>query len=293
MRLRPLLPFAALGVAIFVVSSVLLLSSARDTGLAPATRTAAPAAGSTPRAAPELSKTARMAYWRDGRLWVSGLDGSLRRSVTGVDDLRRISTLRWSFDGERIAFIDAGLAVVVVHTDGSRRDVSLPLLIRDQGWRIADLRWSTDSGRIAATFLQPGDGRADAFVMDLGVPLPTWTRVTATNDLFVGDWISDTELLASTAGGVIAVVDVPRDQAVPLQGNVVRPISGALGTSPVLASDGRIHFLTGRVPTSRDPSLPFITATRASVWSAAADGSDVRRESLTELNDVRDRKSVV
>jgi hypothetical protein len=48
-----------------------------------------------------------------------------------------------------------------------------------------------------------------------------------------------------------------------------------------------VHFLAGRVPTSRDPSLPYITASRASVWSATLNGGDVRRETLTELNDVR------
>jgi hypothetical protein len=107
-----------------------------------------------------------------------------------------------------------------------------------------------------------------------------WTRITQLDDLFVGDWISAEELLAYTAGGVLGIV---RTGSL----NAIRPISGAVGASPIVAQDGRIHFLAGRVPTVRDASLPSITVTRAMIWSAAADGSDVRPERTIELNDVR------
>ncbi len=288
MRLGTLLPFAALGVLIVVVSSAALLSSAGGgipLPVAQPTPTLLPQ--TTQRAVPELSRTARIAYWREEKLWISGLDGSLRRSVTPLDEPRRASHMRWSPDGDKIAFLDTGLSMVVVRVDGQRWDVSLPLVLRDQGWRIADVRWSPDSTRIASTFLRPGDGRADAFIVDLTPALKQWQRITEMNDLFVADWVSNTELLASTAGGVIAVVEIPTGLTLPMTETRIRPLNGALGTSPILASDGRVHFLAGRVPTSRDPSLPYITASRASVWSATLDGGDVRRETLTELNDVR------
>jgi WD40 repeat protein len=288
MRLGTLLPFAALGVLIVVVSSAALLSSTGGGLPLPASQaTPTLPAEATQRAVPELSRTARLAYWRDGRLWISGLDGSLRRTLTPLDEPRRATHMRWSPDGDKIAFLDSGLSIVVVHVDGRRWDVSLPLVLRDQGWRIADVRWSPDSTRIASTFLQPGDGRADAFIVDLTPALKQWQRITEMNDLFVADWVSNTELLAGTAGGVIALIEVPTGSALPMTETRISPLSGALGTSPVIASDGRVHFLAGRVPTSRDPSLPYITASRASVWSTTLDGSDVRRETLTELNDVR------
>ena len=288
MRLAALLPYAAVGALIVLASSVALFSAAPGGSIGPGSApTLAPATGGTPRAVPELSKEARLAYWREGRLWVSGLDGSLRRGVAQIDDPGRVSQMRWSPDGEWIAFVDGGFALRVVRTDGTRRDVELPVTLQGQAWRIADIHWSTGSTRIAATFLRSADGRSDAFVTDLRPSLRTWTRVTQMNDLFVGDWISERELLASTAGGVVAIVEVPDELATGLEPASVRPISGALGTSPILASDGRIHFLAGRVPTSRDPALPFITVSRAGIWSVAADGSDVRREWLGELNDVR------
>lgn len=288
MRLGTLLPFAALGVLIIVASSAALLSSAGGglpLSVVQPTPTLLPE--STQRAVPELSRTARLAYFRDDQLWVSGLDGSLRRSLAPMGDAQRATHLRWSPDGDRIAYLDSGLSMVVLQVDGRRWNFSLPLVLRDQGWRIADVRWAPDSMRIASTFLRPGDGRADAFIADLEPALAQWQRLTEMNDLFIADWVSNTELLASTAGGVIAVVELPAGSPLPMSGARVRPLSGALGTSPILASDGRVHFLAGRVPTARDPSLPYITASRASVWSATLDGGDVRRETLTELNDVR------
>ncbi|MGH2378649.1 MAG: hypothetical protein ACRDGT_09240 [Candidatus Limnocylindria bacterium] len=290
MRPGVLLPYAALGILIAVVSSAAVLSSTGGGLPVPAAEPTSSPQAATQRPVPELSRTGRIAYLRDGRLWISGLDGSLRRSVAPLDDPGRAGHMRWSPDGDKIAFVDAGLSLVVIHVDGQRWDVSLPVVLRDQGWRIADVRWSPDSIRIAATFLRPGDGRADAFVTDLTPALAAWIRVTEMNDLFVGDWVSDTEILASTAGGVIALVEVPQCPACVALDPVatrVRPLTGALGTSPVLASDGRVHFLAGRVPSARDPSVPHITASRASVWSAALNGSDVRRETIRELNDVR------
>ncbi|MEK6619642.1 MAG: hypothetical protein AABZ26_01565 [Chloroflexota bacterium] len=286
MAFRALVPYALAAVLVAGASSVAVLASLRGvSGIAPespASASAAPAAASAPRALPELSKTGRLAYWREGRLWISSLDGSLRRATATVDDLRRIGLTRWSPDGSLVAFVDSGLLLAVVTTDGQRTEFGMPRELRDAGYRIADIRWSPDGRKIAATMLRPGDGRSDAFVADITRPRqpPAWTQVTRLDDLFVSDWVSPDEFLAYTAGGVIGVV---RAGAV----NAIRPLVGALGVSPIIGTDGRIHFLAGRVPVTRDPSLPFVTASRASVWSVDLEGVETRRETTVELNDIR------
>jgi Tol biopolymer transport system component len=279
MRLRALVPYAVTAVIVAVGSSYAAVSTVR-----PAERLAATAAPTateaTVRAAPELSKTARLAFWRDKKLWISNIDGSLRRSVTSIDDLRRVSLTRWAIDGSAVAFVDSGLSLTVVTTEGARTDVDLPIELRNAGYRVADVRWSPDARRIAATLLRPGDARTDAFLVDLTATRPAWSRLTSLEDLFVGDWVSNDELLASTALGAVGVLSARAT-------NTMRLISGVQAVSPIVGPDGRIYFLVGRVPTSRDPSLAYITGNRASVWSAALDGSDVRRETSWELNDIR------
>jgi Tol biopolymer transport system component len=54
---------------------------------------AAGAGSATPGAEAEL------AFDRDGRIWIVGLDGSGLRAVT------RGYTPKWSFDGQRLAFV--------------------------------------------------------------------------------------------------------------------------------------------------------------------------------------------
>lgn len=281
MRLRALAPFAIAAALIAVGSSVAVLSTAREGAIAPLPgATASPTASLAPRAVPALSKASRLAFWRDGKLWVSDLDGSLRQAIASTDDLRRVSLTRWATDGSAVAFVDAGLSLAVVGIDGHRKDVDVPSELRSSGYRIGDIRWSPDARRVAATLLRAGDGRSDAFVADLSAQRPTWSRLTALDDLFIGDWISNDELLGYTAAGVIAVIGANEP-------NAIRLLIGVTGVSPIVGPEGRIHFLVGSVPRTRDPSLPFVTSSRASVWSAATDGSDVRREAAWELNDVR------
>jgi Tol biopolymer transport system component len=280
MALRGLVPFAVAAVLIAVGSSLAVVSTVRPAGAVPAaTETPFPVA-SAARSGIELSRSSRLAFWRDKKLWVSNLDGSLRYAVASTEDLRRVSLTRWSLDGSAVAFVDSGLSASVVTTEGGRVDVDLPIDLRDQGYRISDLRWAPDGRRIAATLLRPGDGRSDAFLIDRAAARPAWTRLTSLEDVIVGDWISNDELLAHTSGGVIGVIGTHRV-------NAMRLISGVQGVSPIIGPEGRIHFLVGRIPSSRDPSLPYITANRAAVWSAATDGGDARRESTWELNDVR------
>jgi len=280
MRLRALAPFALAGVLISLGSSIAVVSTARQSPLTIASSEAPSAQPSAPRALPELSRAARLAFWRDGKLWVSDLSGSLRYAVASTEDMRRISLTRWAPDGGSVAFVVSGLSLAVVTLAGTRTDVDLPFELRTQRYRIADIRWSPNGRRVAATLLQPGDGRSDAFLVDVSAESPQWTRLTTLNDLFAGDWISDDELLASTATGVVGVVTASGQDR-------IRLLSGSVAVSPVIGPEGRIHFLVGRVPTARDPSLPHVTASSASVWSAATDGSDVRRESAWQLNDIR------
>jgi Tol biopolymer transport system component len=280
MSLRGLVPFALAGVLIVVGSSVAVVSTVRPSDAGPAASERPSAAASAVRSGAELSRSSRLAFWRDKKLWISSLDGSLRHAVASTEDPRRVSLTRWSIDGGTVAFIDSGLSVAIVTTDGARVDVDLPIDLRNQGYRISDLRWSPDGRRIAATLLRPGDGRSDAFIVDRTAARAEWTRLTTLEDVIAGDWISNEELLAYTAGGAVGVLGTRAP-------NSMRLISGVQGVSPIIGPEGRIHFLVGRIPTSRDPSLPYITANRASVWSAATDGSDVRRESAWELNDMR------
>ena len=280
MRLRALAPYAFAAVLVFAGSSAALLSSVREGALAPEPSASPSAAPLVVPSMPQLSRAARLTFWRDDRLWVSNIDGSLRYAVARVTDLRRVSLTRWSADGSAVSFVDAGVSLGVVRTDGTRADVDLPLAVRDDGFRIADVRWSPDGRSVAATLLDPGSGRADAFVVRPFDPGQSWTRVTTLEDLFVGDWISNDEFLASTGLGAVGTV---RADGI----DEVRLLSGATGASPVIGPEGRIHFLVGRLPTVRDPSAPYVTASRASVWSVATDGSGARREAPWELNDLR------
>ena len=140
MGIRALAPFALVAVLIAVGSSVAVLSTVRPTSLAPAAATSA-GPSAAPRSGPELSKTSRLAYWRDRKLWVSDPSGSLRYAVASTDDMRRISLTRWALDGSAVAFVDSGLSLVVATTEGARIDVDIPIDLRNSGYRIADLRW--------------------------------------------------------------------------------------------------------------------------------------------------------
>src|SRR3990170_1696569 len=91
MRLRALAPFALAGVLISLGSSIAVVSTARQSPLTIASSEAPSAQPSAPRALPELSRAARPAFWRDGKLWVSDLSGSLRYAVASAVDMRRIS----------------------------------------------------------------------------------------------------------------------------------------------------------------------------------------------------------
>ena len=85
-----------------------------------------------------------------------------------------------------------------------------------------------------------------------------------------------------TGGGVLGTIRTGAPS------NGIRPLTGLAATSPILADDGRIHFLTGSVSsTPRDITLPYLTASGATVWSISIEGTDLRRETQNLMDDVR------
>jgi hypothetical protein len=102
----------------------------------------------------------------------------------------------------------------------------------------------------------------------------TWTRLTTTEDVIAGDWLSEDELLVQTTGGIIGRLRAgDRDQ--------MRPLTGLPGATPLLGDDGRVHFLSGRVAPFAGAAETLVYAAQSSVWSMTADGEDLRREPVT------------
>ena len=281
-----LLPYAVTALLVVVTSVgalVLAVADVRDARDAAVDRAAA-SATIAPRAFPELSRASRLAYWRTdptggADLTVSNLDGTLRRTLARAEAIRRISLTRWTPDGNAIAYVDNGSALVLARLDGTRAEIALGDEARAQGGRIMDHRWSPDSAHVAASVVRP-DLRSDVFLAKAGDR--TWTRSTTLEDAFAADWIGAEQVLVHTGGGVLGVMR-PATQT-----NAIRPLTGVPATSPIVADDGRIHFLTGTVSsTPRDITLPFLTASGATVWSMAPDGADLRRETQNVTDDVR------
>lgn len=282
---RALVPYAATALVV-VVTSVLALgyavSDLRDLRQAATDRAQATATPQA-RSLPELSRIARLAYWRTdpsggGELTVSDLDGGRRRAIARSDSTRRVTLTRWMPDGEAVVFVDNGATLSVVRLDGTRTDLTLPDDARAAGGRIVDHRWSPGGARVAASVVR-ADLRSDVYLASAGDR--TFTRATTLDDMFTADWLADDEVLVSSGGGVVGVLRAGT-------ANAIRPLTGLPATSPILTDDGRIHFLSGAVTaTPRDITLPYLTASGATVWSIAADGTDLRRETRNQMDDLR------
>ena len=268
-------PFAAAALAVVLVSSGLLAYSLRDIqidgGVGPtmnARRSPAPA-----RAAPELSRTGRLAYWRadpngGARLFVQNLDGSLRRQIARTDSLRRVTKTRWGLDGDALSYIDGGVRLAVVRLDGSTAEMLLPGAAVADGRRLVDTRWSPDGMKVAATVKRTSDARSDIWIG--GVTGAELVRATQLDDGVAAQWLDGNELLVHTSSGLIGVL---RDGGV----NLIRPITGMTGGSPLVGDDGRIYFLAGRAAGGPLEADPMVTVT-GSLWSSFIDGSDARKE---------------
>lgn len=283
---RALLPYAVTALVVVGASAAALgmaVADLRDAREAAVDRPfGVPSAA--PRAFPELSRTGRLVYWRGdatgtgGELTVANLDGTLRRALARTGTIRRIGFTRWTPDGESVAYVESGVTLAVARLDGTRAELTLPDDVRAGGGRITEHRWTADGTRVAATVVR-ADLRSDVYVGR--VSDRSWVRATDLEDVFVGEWIENEHVLIYTGGGIVGVLR-------PGVMNAIRPITGLPATSPLIASDGRVHFLSGAIAsTPRDITLPYLTANGATVWSIGVDGSEPRKETQNPLDDVR------
>ncbi|MEA2660636.1 MAG: hypothetical protein QOH08_208 [Chloroflexota bacterium] len=282
---RALAPYAIAAVLVVVVSVAALAAALAAGGLLEQSIVVEASPTPTATRAPlELSRAGRIAYWRTDptnghQLWVSNLDGSQRRAIAKTDALSDVIAMRWSPDGESLAYLDrGGQSVAVQRLDGARVDLPLPRAAAAGTARLIDLDWSTDSRSIAATQRDAQSQRTDVFVaLAAG---GSWRNVTSLGNAFLAQWISADELLVQTLAGLIAVQRA--------DGSRLRPLTGQVATSPFLGDDGRIYYLAGQVaPAIRDATVPVINAGQARVWSMTADGGDVRQETTQFYDDVR------
>lgn len=275
-QLRGLLPYALVAALVVVASVVAIIVSTGGTSSDPAVAvSASPSAAATAsrQAVTDLSATGRLAYWRaepsgDHLLWLANADNSRRRSVAKTDTPSTITKTKWSVDGGSIAYVEGGTRLVVVRIDGATTSYTLAPELRSDSYRIVDHRFSPSGARIAATVQRQTGSQSDIFV---AAPNGTWTRITSVEDAIAGDWLDEDELLVQTTGGVISAVRAGGT-------NQFRPLTGLQASSPVVGSDGRVHFLAGRVTQFASASETFVFAAAANVWSMTADGTEVRRE---------------
>ena len=276
---RGLIPYAALAVLIVGATIFALVTTtlAVPMALAPAQASASPsAAGSAIRPSTDLSASGRLAYWRqevngDYLLWLANADNSRRRSVTKADQPNAVSRTKWSADGSAVAYVESGVRLVVVRVDGTKSTYTLAPELRADGSRIVDHRFSPSGARIAATVQRTTGSQSDVYVSGVG---GTWTRLTTTEDALASDWLTEDELLMQTTGGIIGRLRASgRDQ--------IRPLTGLPGATPLLADDGRVHFLSGRVAPFAGASETLVYSAQSSIWSMTADGEDLRREPVT------------
>ncbi len=275
-QLRGLLPYALVSALVVVASVVAIIVSTTSTPggtevAASASPSAAPSA-SRP-AVTDLSATGRLAYWRaepsgDHLLWLANADNSRRRSVAKTTTPSTITKTKWSVDGNSIAYVDGLTRLVVVRVDGATTSYVLPPALRSDSFRIVDHRFSPSGSRIAATVQRQTGSQSDIYI---ATAEGTWTRITNVEDAIAADWLDEEELLVQTTGGVISAV---RASGM----NQFRPLTGLQASSPVIGSDGRIHFLAGRVTQFAGASETYVFAAAANVWSMTVDGTDVRRE---------------
>jgi len=257
-QLRGLLPYALVALLVVVASVVAIVLSTTGTPGGPnAAATASPsaAASASRQAVTDLSVNGRLAYWRaepngDHLLWVANADNSRRRSVAKTDNPNAITKTRWSVDGNAVAYVEGGIRLVVVRIDGATTSYTLAPELRADSYRIVDHRFSPSGARIAATVQRQTGSQSDVYV---GAANGTWTRITTVEDAIAADWLDEDELLVQTTGGVVSAVRATGT-------NQFRPLTGLQASSPVIGSDGRVHFLAGRVTQFAGATAPTCDA---------------------------------
>jgi Tol biopolymer transport system component len=274
-QLRGLLPYALVSALVVVASVVAIIVSTAGAPAGPevaASPSPSAAASASRQPVTDLSPTGRLAYWRaepngDHLLWLANADNSRRRSVAKTTTPSTITKTRWSADGNSVAYVDGWTRLVVVRVDGATTSYTLAPALRSDNFRIVDHRFSPSGSRIAATVQRQTGSQSDVYVSTADA---TWTRITNVEDAIAADWLDEEELLVQTTGGVISAL-----RATGM--NQFRPLTGLQASSPVIGSDGRVHFLAGRVTQFAGSSETFVFAAAANVWSMTVDGTDVRR----------------
>jgi Tol biopolymer transport system component len=275
-QLRGLLPYALVSALVVVASVVAIVVSTTGAPTGPevaASPSPSAAASASRQPVTDLSATGRLAYWRaepngDHHLWLANADNSRRRSVAKTTTPSTITKTRWSADGNSVAYVDGWTRLVVVRVDGATTSYTLAPALRSDNFRIVDHRFSPSGSRIAATVQRQTGSQSDIYVSTADA---TWTRITNVEDAIAADWLDEEELLVQTTGGVISAL---RASGM----NQFRPLTGLQASSPVIGSDGRVHFLAGRVTQFAGANETFVFAAAANVWSMTVDGADVRRE---------------
>ncbi|HET7701081.1 MAG TPA: hypothetical protein VFM06_09480 [Candidatus Limnocylindria bacterium] len=274
---RGLLPYATLALGIVAATIVALVATTLDS---PVTAPEGPSASPTPSLAAagrpftDLSPGGRLAYWRleangETHLFIANADNSRRRSVAKVDRSTAISHTRWAADGSAIAYVEAGVRLVVIRIDGATAVYTLSRELRTAGHHIVDHRASPSGARVAVTVQRSTGSQSDVYLAADGA----LTRLTTTEDVLAVEWLTEDELLVHTTGGIVGRLRTSgRDQ--------LRPLTGLAGGTPVVGEDGRIHFLAGRVTSFAGAAENLILISAASIWSMTADGEDLRRESV-------------
>ncbi|HEV8536855.1 MAG TPA: hypothetical protein VGR87_14205 [Candidatus Limnocylindria bacterium] len=264
---RALLPYLAAALVIAVGSTALVLASVDDEE----SGVIAPSAGA--RTPLELSATGRLAYWRQNPagafvLWAANLDGTRPRPLTtlGTNASRPFGT-RWAASGRAVGYVtDQGIGLIGL--DGSRVDITLPPATVSAGFRVVDYRWSPSGNRVAATVYRSADGKSEVFVASRDRPL--LARAGDFGNAFVGDWISEDEVIVESDRGVLGALR----QGAPLRNLVEQSAASSF-------FDGsRVFFLAGQVGTS---NVAGVFVQSPTVWSVLPDGTDARREARLEV----------
>jgi len=264
---RALLPYLAAAAVIAAGSTALVLQTV-DTANPPGS-----VSSDTTRAAPQLSSTGRLAYWRQNPagafvLWAANLDGSSARPLTTLSaTTSRPFGTRWAGDGGAVAYV-TDLGIALIRLDGSRVDLALPAATRNAGFRVIDQRWSPSGTRVAATLFRSTDGRSEVHLGSL--ERRELTRAGDLGNAFVADWLSDDEVLVESDSGVLGALRAPGS---------LRKLVDQVAASPII-DGGRILFLQGAIA-SGDQTGIFVA--NPSIWSVAVDGKDARRESRLEV----------
>jgi hypothetical protein len=268
---RALLPYVA-AAAVIAGASVALVFATVDRG------ELAGSPVSPGFAAPQLSSTGRLAYWRQNPagtfvLWAANIDGSQARPLTtlGPTSSRPFAT-RWTANGEGVAFV-TDLGVALVRLDGSRSDIPLAFAARTAGFRVLDHRWSPSGFRLAATVYRSTDGKSEVYVATLDRRELTRAGDLGVANAFVGDWLNEDEVLVESENGVLGALR-------PGAGNQFRKLVDQSAASPII-DGGRVFFLAGPIGGS-DASGIFVAS--PSVWSVLPDGSDAKREARLQVS---------